>query len=173
MKLIVGLGNPGDKHVNNRHNVGFMVLDGLIGSGKWNKSKHGQLHYYWLKVGKTDIELAKPQGYMNNSGRALLYIKSKHPELKSGDIYVVHDDLDITLGQYKIQKGKGPKDHKGLNSISQALGTKDFWHVRIGVDNRQPPSRIPGETYVLQDFQPSELKVIQKVIGKVVPELLQ
>lgn len=173
MKLVVGLGNPGDKHLNNRHNVGFMTLDKLVANGKWNKNKQGKLHYSWIKNGDAEIELVKPQTFMNNSGDALLYVKSKHPDLETNAIYVVHDDLDLALGDYKIQKGKGPKDHKGLNSLYSALKTKDFWHVRIGVDNRNPKNRMPGETYVLQDFRPEELITIQNVIGKVIPELLK
>lgn len=171
MKLIVGLGNPGEEYKNNRHNVGFMVLDKLVGQGSWNKNKSGQVLYFWLKKGRSAIELVKPQSFMNSSGQAILYIKSKHLKMKADDMYVVHDDLDIRFGEYKIQKGKGPKDHKGLNSIYDSLGTDAFWHVRIGVDNREKENRIPGETYVLQDFKNDELTQLGGVINEVCKKL--
>jgi PTH1 family peptidyl-tRNA hydrolase len=89
------------------------------------------------------------------------------------NLYVVHDDLDIKLGEYKIQKGKGPKDHNGLLSIENALGTKDFWRVRIGIENRRkiPNSKFQiqkGEDYVLQNFFKDELLIINQVIDDVV-----
>jgi PTH1 family peptidyl-tRNA hydrolase len=91
--------------------------------------------------------------------------------LKRIKLYIVHDDLDIPLGKFKIQKGKGPKDHKGLLSIYKTLGTKDFWHVRIGVDNRDKEDKTPGEKYVLENFNAEEMATIKKVIGQVASRL--
>ncbi len=110
---------------------------------------------------------------MNSSGDAVRKFTSIY-SLVPSDLYVVHDDLDIKLGKYKIQFGVGPKEHKGLNSIYEALGTKDFWHLRIGVDNRiaDKEKRIKGEEYVLQDFDDEELLVITNVIKKAVKDLV-
>lgn len=149
MKLIVGLGNPGQKYKNNRHNVGFMVVDRL------------------MEEKLPGIKLLKPDSFMNRSGVA---VKREEPNLRF--LYVVHDDLDIELGKFKISFGKGPKVHNGLKSIYEQLGTKDFWHVRVGIDNRMKTGfRGTGEEYVLQNFRPEEREIIKNVIDKVVAEV--
>ena len=154
MKLIVGLGNPGEKYRNNRHNVGHMVVDGL------EKRKLPK-----------NVVVKKTAVFMNNSGSVIRRLINRY-SLTINYLYVIHDDLDINLGEYKIQKGKGPKDHKGLNSIYDALGSKDFWHVRIGVDNRDPQDRIPGEDYVLQNFNQEELDKVNVVIEEICKKLV-
>jgi len=152
MKLIVGLGNPGDKYENTRHNVGYLFVDqfSLI------KSKN-------FVVKKTGV-------FMNDSGSAVKKLTSTY-NLVPSNLFVVHDDLDIPLGKYKIQLGVGPKDHKGLESIDQELGTKDYWHVRIGVDARDPNNRIVGEEYVLQDFTKNERQILDTVIKEICKKL--
>ena len=87
-------------------------------------------------------------------------------------LYVVHDDLDILLGNYKIQLGRGPKDHNGLSSIDAELGTNEYWHVRVGVDKRDPQNRVMGEEYVLQDFSDEEKRILDKTIKEVVKKLI-
>lgn len=156
MKIVVGLGNPGKKYENTRHNVGFMVVDQLVDyvqhgqsplvlkNDEWHVSTTGQLEYRWLGVGESEIELVKPHTFMNKSGKAVAYVLRKHPHLSSDDIYLVHDDLDIPLGKFKIQKGTGPRVHRGVSSVEQVLGTKDFWRVRVGVENRREVLRQSG-----------------------------
>jgi PTH1 family peptidyl-tRNA hydrolase len=177
MKIIVGLGNPGAEYQNNRHNAGFIAIDAFADylSGRefqnmgWQKSKKAKALYLKFKNGAQTIELIKPQTLMNNSGPVVAYAKNKH-KLKLDDIYILHDDLDIRLGEYKIQKGVGPKDHKGLLSIEKFLG-KDFWRLRIGVDNRDATNRIPGEAYVLQNFNQNEIQILHKTLNSIVVEL--
>lgn len=171
MYLIAGLGNPGDKYDKTRHNTGFMVLDELareLRSEKWDMSKK---YNSYLVVENSDLILAKPQTFMNESGKALSAI-SNFFKIPADDIYVIHDDLDIRFGEYKIQKGVGPKVHYGVQSIEESLGTKEFWRVRIGVDNRDPENRTPGETYVLQGFSLDELLKLKAVTDSVIKELL-
>lgn len=134
-------------------------------------SKNGKAEYAWSEIGGEKIELLRPQTFMNDSGLSVAYAKKKHKDLKISDIYVVHDDLDIKLGDYKIQPGKAPKNHKGLESVDKALGTGEYWHVRVGVDNRDPENRVPGEAYVLQDFTNEERAKVQQVIKEVVEDL--
>ena len=155
MYAIVGLGNVGDKYKNSRHNVGFLFVDDLKQS---LKSKN--------------IIFLKPDTMMNSSGIAVkkLVVSKK---LDLSNLYVVHDDLDMKLGEYKIQFGKGPKIHNGINSVERELGTADFWRVRIGVDNRDPEKRTRGEEYVLQDFSTHEKEIVEKVIKKSSGELLE
>lgn len=153
MKLVIGLGNPGDKYRNNRHNVGHMVVDELLKSGLPKG----------VAAKKTDV-------FMNESGLSVKKLVDFY-KVSPENLYIIHDDLDIKLGEYKIQKGKGPRVHNGVNSIEETLGTVDFWRVRIGVDNRDAENRTPGEQYVLQDFAGDELGMLDSVLSKAVEEL--
>ncbi len=153
MRLIIGLGNPSEGLRNTRHNAGFFVIDGL------QKKK--------LK----DFVLKKSDVFMNNSGSFVKSVVSKYPNLKLSDLYIVHDDLDIPLGSFKIQFGKGPKDHNGIKSIDDELGTSAYWHIRVGVDNRNPDNRPPGEDYVLQDFTDEERQILDKTIKTICKKL--
>lgn len=167
MKLIIGLGNPGEKYKNNRHNVGYIVIDVLE------------------KAGLSDGTVAKKTNvFMNNSGEAVKQLvtrylvtgdskrKTSHEPTSYESLYIIHDDLDIPLGQYKIQKGKGPKLHYGIQSIDKTLGTGRYWRVRVGVDNRTPENRVPGEKYVLEDFTKEEKKTLDDVVKKIIDKLL-
>lgn len=177
MKLIVGLGNPGVKYQNNRHNVGFMFIDYIVneltGSRVYEYSKNGNAQYTWFDLKKEKLEFYKPQTFMNESGKSVRYALKKHPELKPADLYVVHDDLDIPLGKFRIHFGRGPRLHNGITSIENALSTKDFWRIRIGVDNRKQESWIDGETYVLHSFTPDEKETVSKVFPEIFDRLKQ
>lgn len=169
MKVIVGLGNVGEKYARTRHNVGFVAIDKLT-----------------TLVKNKNIILSKPDTMMNASGIAVKKL-IENKKIKLDDLFIIHDDLDIRLGEYKIQKGKGPKIHKGINSIEDTLGTSDFWRVRVGVDNRHSEiargiSRGPipldakisngtGREYVLEDFTAEEKIVIDRVIEEVCKKL--
>ncbi|MBI5356256.1 hypothetical protein HZB78_01430, partial [Candidatus Collierbacteria bacterium] len=90
------------------------------------------------------------------------------------NLYIIHDDLDIPLGTFKIQFGKGPRRHKGILSVEQALGTKEFWRVRIGIDNRSKGQKVnrlesedSGEDYVLEKFKPEEKKILESVFPEI------
>lgn len=174
MKLVVGLGNPGEKYLSTRHNVGFRVIEAIIQAQKLD-SKIPK-HYTKSKSEIYNFEnliLVKPQTFMNSSGLAVRSLISSYPKISNSDLYIVHDDLDIPLGSYKIQFGKGPKVHGGISSIEKALKTKAFWRVRVGVENRAGGFRIAGETYVLQNFRKDELEIINKMINGVTEKLLK
>lgn len=178
MKIIMGLGNPGNQYAKTRHNAGFLLLDHLVEAlekaGKenahrqWQQSKKGQLLYRWFG----DIELIKPQTFMNLSGKAASYVLKKHPQLKLEDVIVAYDDLDIALGSYKIQFGKSPKAHNGIISICQALGTDNFWHVRIGVDSRSGIRSQSGKEYVLTGFTGEEQQQLRQTLQEISQTLL-
>jgi peptidyl-tRNA hydrolase, PTH1 family len=152
MILIVGLGNPGKKYGNNRHNVGYMFTDYLV-------KELTSLRVNELKIVKTDC-------FMNQSGKFVKKLVSKlanspnSQTLQINNLIIIHDDLDIPLGKFHIQFGVGPQLHNGLESIEDHLKTKDFYRIRIGVDSRLPDKRIPGETYALQNFLPEEKKLL-------------
>lgn len=180
MKLIVGLGNPGTKYEHNRHNVGFVVVECLSTKLETRNSKQIRNSKFEINrrmeaemmVGDKWV-LVKPQTYMNDSGRAVAKLVNFY-KIPLTDVYIVHDDLDITLGNYKIQHGKGPQIHNGLLSIEQSLGTDQFWNVRVGVENREVRGNkgVPGVVYSLQDFTLPERKIVEEVVGSVVDDLL-
>ena len=152
MKLLIGLGNPDKKYANNRHNVGYFLVNKM-----WQK-------------GESSLVSKQSNVFMNDSGTAVKQLVDKY-SLDLNNLYIAHDDLDIKLGEYKIQFGKGPKDHNGIKDIEDKLGTSDFWRIRIGVDNRDPSDRIPGEAYVLQDFTEEERVIINRLIDEICKKL--
>lgn len=171
MKIIVGLGNPGDKYSQNRHNIGFMVVDKLkndLGTSEWQISSK----FKSLISQTKEYILVKPQTFMNESGLSVASICNFY-KVDLRDLYIVHDDLDITIGNYKIQHGKGPQVHNGLRSIEEKLGNDQFWNVRVGVENREVRGNkgIPGVVYSLQNFSVDEQKIIDNVVVSVVEEL--
>ena len=149
MILIVGLGNPGIKYKNNRHNVGHMFAEYLLEnqSASW----------------RTKVKILKTDCFMNVSG---IFVNKfiRNLKLETKNLIIIHDDLDIPLGKFHIQFASGPQLHNGLESIEQHLKTKDFWRIRIGVDNRLPDRKIPGETYTLQNFSVDEKKLLETEI---------
>jgi len=159
MKIIVGLGNPGIKYVNNRHNVGHMVID--------------QVNNEKLKV--KNFKTFKSDKYMNDSGLFIKKLKDKYLMMQFSELYIIHDDLDIPLGSFKIQFGKGPKGHNGILDIEERLGSGDFWRVRVGVENRLQGigDRLQGKQYVLEDFTEEEKLVLNGVIKQICNQLIQ
>jgi len=157
MILIVGLGNPSKKYQNTRHNLGFMLLDKLANSPWVKKDKFKSLVSFLYK----DTILVKPQVFMNNSGEAVLKIASFY-KVKPSDIWIVHDDLDLKIGQLKIKIGGGIAGHKGLESIVSYLKTQDFVRFRLGIDH--PSLDISVEKYVLLPFEKEEKEVIDNLI---------
>lgn len=171
MKLIIGLGNPGPQYTKTRHNVGFLCLDYI--ANKLGKSsddwKNDQKLTADIIIIPNKYILLKPQTFMNRSGEAVTRTMQFY-KLGLQDITVIHDDLDIKIGIYKISIGKGPKLHNGTSSIENKVG-KDFQRVRIGVENRTPENRIPGESYVLQDFTTEEMPMLTQVFEDICKQI--
>jgi PTH1 family peptidyl-tRNA hydrolase len=156
MHLIVGLGNPGKQYEHSRHNLGFRVLDLLAGGVAWQTKK--DLNQF-IKL--EDVVLAKPQTFMNNSGKAVKDLLKYYPE---AELVVVHDELDFQLGTIKIMKNASSAGHNGVKSIVDELGTQNFIRIRIGTDNPEVRGQIPGEDYVLQNFTETEEKIVAEVL---------
>lgn len=163
MYLIVGLGNPGKSYLKTRHNVGFLMLDELQKKYSFPEFVLSKKHTSLVSEGivsKTKVLLAKPQTFMNNSGKAVKSFTQAKPTL-----IIVHDDIDIPLGNIKISENRGSAGHKGIDSIIQALGTKNFTRIRIGIrPTKGKPSNT--ETFVLKPFLKTELPLLQSAIEK-------
>lgn len=169
MYLIVGLGNPGENYEKTRHNAGYLFINKLAGKDKFEVDRKQEAEV--LKRG--ELILVKPFTFMNDSGRAVRKIMDFY-KLSIENVVVVHDDLDIAFGEYKIQKEVGPKVHNGIKSIEQYLGRKDFLRVRIGIDNRQPGvSYGTGADYVLSKMGKEELKELDGVMEEAAKELTE
>ncbi len=160
MRLVIGLGNPGSRYFSTRHNVGYIFVDEFQKVARSRKQV----------AGREQIKILKSNKFMNESGEFVSELCTKYSVL-STNLYVVHDDLDIPLGDFKIQLGKGPKDHNGLKSIDEALGTDQYWHVRIGIDNRPLDGRPMGEEYVLQNFSDDEKQILDRTIKQACKKL--
>lgn len=177
--ILVGLGNPGEKYQQTRHNLGFMFLDYLL-----QKYQLGQFSFKNKLQAElsanSNLVLVKPQTFMNLSGEAVSKILnffgdsgSSLAQLAKEYLFVAHDDLDIKFGEFKIQYATGPKDHNGLSSIYQHLSTTDFWHIRIGTDDRDGNRQVPSEKYVLQNLESAQLKILEGVFEKIVAQLIE
>ena len=154
MKLIIGLGNPGSEYLNNRHNVGFMALDNLTSRYLFEdwRTKLGGL-FATAYIGSEKIILVKPQTFMNLSGICVLKFKQFF-KINVADIYVIYDDIDLGFGEVKIKQGGGDAGHKGVRSISQHLGTKDFNRLRVGIG--RPHAKEEVSSFVLSNFSKAE-----------------
>jgi peptidyl-tRNA hydrolase, PTH1 family len=156
--LIVGLGNPGAQYQGNRHNVGQMVLDelaGRVGAGFKTHKARAQVVEGRLGIGGPRVVLAKPMSYMNVSGGPVSALANFYG-IDPDHVVAVHDEIDIPFNTVKLKIGGGEGGHNGLRDISKALGTKDYYRVRVGVG--RPPGRMDTADFVLRDFGTAELK---------------
>lgn len=162
MKLFVGLGNPGDKYANNRHNIGFMLMDAVAQDYGFSsfRSKF-DAEFTEGRIGDEKVVLLKPQTYMNNSGQAVQKA-AKFFKVEPKDIFVFHDELDIEPFKMRVKLGGGLAGHNGLKSIKQHLGTPEFYRVRMGIGHPGDKNRVSG--YVLSDFAKAEQDGLNKFI---------
>ena len=164
MLILVGLGNPGAKYASNRHNIGFMAADVIHTRHRfpaWRKNFQAE-----VSEGTIDGErvlLMKPQTYMNESGRsvgdAVRFLK-----LTPSDVVVIHDELDLPPGSARFKKGGGHGGHNGLRDIHSALGTPDYWRLRLGIGHPGDKSQVVG--FVLGKPPASEQKMIDEAIDE-------
>ncbi|MGQ3684909.1 MAG: aminoacyl-tRNA hydrolase [Candidatus Loosdrechtia sp.] len=164
MKIIVGLGNPGEKYLKTRHNVGFMVIDqfALQLGIDCNIMKFQS----FIGKGTADNEgilLVKPQTYMNKSGIAVREVVNMYTSSLQ-DILVVCDDLDLPFGKIRVRRSGGSGGHRGLESIAASLGSKNFPRLRVGIGK----SLVAGDTanYVLSLFSREEEAILIKAVGR-------
>jgi len=178
MKLLVGLGNPGTEYENTRHNVGFVVLEAFrkkyFPAEEWKFEKKFNSQVICFKDTPSSKEypllLVKPQTFMNSSGEAVLKV-SKYHKITPENVLVVHDDLDLPLGQFRLQKGKSAAGHHGVASVINALGTQDFWRLRVGTDSPLREKAKSDGDFVLAKFSKGELSLLGKVIKEIMTPL--
>lgn len=176
MRLIIGLGNPGEKYTGTRHNAGFMFVDIL--RLKWSfpdfefqKKFNAQISHG--KFQQKEIVLIKPQTFMNSSGetvKKILYFYKLTPE----SLLVIHDDLDIMNGKYKVAVNSSSAGHNGAQNIIDQLGTQEFQRVRIGIGQTKEEAlvcRIDAHDFVLEKFSQEEMEKIKSIEPIIMEEI--
>lgn len=172
IKLIVGLGNHGKEYDQTRHNAGFMFLDFILKGQKFRLEQKLKSLIIEANLDNKRVIFSKPQTYMNSVGESVV-LTANYFKINPHEILVVHDDLDIHLGSYKLAFGKGPKIHNGILSVENRLSTKKFWRLRIGIDNRSIVEResYSGSNYVLSRFKNDEISSLMNTFEQIVQTL--
>ena len=162
--LIAGLGNPGPEYARNRHNLGFLVADELAErAGARFKRDRSRAQVATGKLAGIPIVLAKPMTFMNVSGRPVAALRSFY-KVPGDRIVVIHDELDIPFDTVRLKLGGGDNGHNGLRSVTAALGTRDYYRIRIGIG--RPPGRLDPADFVLRDFSATEREALPVLLSR-------
>jgi PTH1 family peptidyl-tRNA hydrolase len=165
--LVVGLGNPGPEYAKNRHNVGFMVADVLVGrvGARFGRARRAaaEIAEARLGYGGPRLVLVKPMTYMNLSGGPVAGLAQFY-KVPADQIVAIHDELDLPWTQLRLKIGGGEGGHNGLRSLTKSLGSKDYLRVRFGIG--RPPGRQDPADYVLQDFSAVERKELDFFVDR-------
>jgi peptidyl-tRNA hydrolase, PTH1 family len=165
IKLIVGLGNPGVRYANTRHNAGFLVVDAL--AEHWN-ARFAAAHACELaetRVAGSKVLLQKPQSFMNLSGEAVVPLMRFY-KLSAAELLVVQDDLDLPLGRLRLRQGGTAGGQRGVRDIITKLGEERFWRLKLGIS--RPPPGSDAADWVLRPFAPEEQPLVTAVVGEAV-----
>ncbi len=169
MLLLVGLGNPGPRHAGNRHNIGFMAVDGIVrryGFGPWRTRFSGRVAEGRIGGGK--VLALEPETYMNESGRAVGAAARFYKLEPESQVIVIYDEIDLKPGKVKVKLGGGAGGHNGIRSIDNHIGP-DYRRVRLGIGHPGDKDLVHG--HVLQDFAKVEVAGRDKLIDAVAEEL--
>lgn len=168
MKLIVGLGNPGEKYQKNRHNIGFLILEKIAQKKEitFRTESTYETRFAELRSLENRVKLVLPQTFMNDSGRAVEKTKNFW-KVATGDIWVIHDDVDLEEDKIRIQLGGSSAGHKGAQSIIDHIGSQ-FWRIRVGVGRDE---KIPTESWVLMNFE--DEKKLAQIVDKMADFVLE
>ncbi len=164
LRLVVGLGNPGERYASTRHNVGFMVADRLAGDAgiPLGREKFGAVFGRGRLEGN-EIILAKPNSFMNRSGPPVRALADFF-QISSREVLVIHDDIDLDYGRFKIKEKGGHGGHNGIRSLVDAFGGGDFARLRVGIGRSDSGERVAD--FVLDRFLPPEAVVLPQIIDR-------
>jgi len=172
MYLIVGLGNPGQKYKNTRHNTGFMVADFLANESDFSKFKIQSKFKAEIVEGiikNQKVIMAKPQTYMNNSGEAVVLLKNFY-KVAGGNIIIIYDELDLPFGKIRVREEGSAAGHNGVENIIKRLGTDNFIRIRVGIKNKKAEI-MPADKFVLSRFSLLEKMKLKEVFAEVKMEV--
>ena len=165
MIIIIGLGNPGEKFKNTRHNVGFMVLDKFAEKNNFPEfklSKKFSAEISEENFGEQKVLLAKPQTFMNDSGKTVKSLIQNSKFKIQNSVVVVHDDIDLPVGKIKIVQERGSAGHKGVESIIKSIGNENLIRIRVGIKGKKD---VEAGDVVLKKFSPDEQNLINEAIN--------
>ncbi len=168
MRLIVGLGNPGRKYAQTRHNLGFVVTGALLQKHSDSKWKNDEKHHALTQevmINSQQITFMQPHTFMNNSGKSVRSYTDYY-KISPNDIAVIYDDKDLPLGKLRVRFGGSAGGHKGIQSIIDSLGTDEFLRIRLGIGVEA--QSMPTEDFVLAPFDASEEKAVRTMIDSAV-----
>ncbi len=167
--LIVGLGNPGTEYAGTRHNIGAMVIDELAGQcggparpATLSVNRKLNARVAETRLGDERVILAVPRSYMNTSGGPVKALATYY-RIPADHVLVIHDELDLDLGQMRLKNGGGLNAHNGLKDVAKSLGTRDFPRLQVGIG--RPPGRMAPASYVLKPFSAAENKELPIVLA--------
>jgi PTH1 family peptidyl-tRNA hydrolase len=164
--LIVGLGNPGREHAGNRHNVGWRVADRFVEAQGWRfGKKQNDALVAMGQIGDTRVIVAKPQTFMNLSGRSVQPL-AKFYKAPLDRLLVIYDELDLPFGTIRLREKGGAGGHNGMRSIIDRLGGGDFPRLRVGIG--RPPGRMDPAAFVLRDFDANEQAELNSILDQAV-----
>lgn len=176
IRLIVGLGNPGPEYEQTRHNAGFWLVDNLAGSVRLARETRFSALAAKMAIAGQEVWLLEPQTYMNRSGQSVGAL-ARFYKIEADEVLVIHDELDLPPGAAKLKKGGSSGGHNGLKDITAALGTQDYWRLRIGIGHpRSLNLQQPVADFVLHRPRKEEQKLIDEAIAnslQVIPLLCQ
>jgi PTH1 family peptidyl-tRNA hydrolase len=172
--LVVGLGNPGLEYLWTPHNAGFMAIDRIAQQeGVVVQNRRSRAVTATCRISGRAVVLAKPETFMNRSGEAVAALAREFEADPGQDLLVIHDELDLTLGSFKIRERGSPAGHNGARSVTGALGSQEWLRLRIGVGPDLPPEAIaaggrrPGRDYLLSPLRKADLTVLDEVLDRV------
>ena len=171
IRMIAGLGNPGEEYANTRHNAGFKAIDVLAAQANvsyWKNQSGAEVATVNINdaeepSGKREIVLVKPQSYMNTSGGPISKLCREY-KVAPEELLVIHDELDIPAGDVRIKVGGGHAGHNGLRSIIDKLGSRDFNRIRVGIGN--PPGKMPVADFVLKQLRTKEAEAFDDTTAR-------
>lgn len=165
MILVAGLGNPGKRYADTRHNLGFLVVERLGGRASASFRDKFSGKFAEVELAGARVGLLAPQTYMNESGRSV-GAAATFFKVAPADVVIVHDELDLPFGVVRLKLGGGEAGNNGLKSVSAHLGTKDYARVRVGIGKPPPGFAGTGADFVLQAFAPEERAVLDDLVDK-------
>lgn len=166
MLYIIGLGNPGEKYRNTRHNIAWLIFDELFPDG-WNHHKYMNAD---IKTGHHGLYI-KPQTFMNNSGEVISFLK-KEVDFDPEHVLVIYDDIDLAFGDIRVSFDRGDGGHNGMKSITNHLGSKKSIRIRIGISRKIDDGRL-AKPNVLGNFPPEEQKIIHNELAPKIERIIK
>lgn len=168
MYYIVGLGNPGEEYKMSRHNTGRIIVENFHKKEKFKEFEFNKKLNALVsegKIKKEKVQLIMPETFMNKSGLSVKQLITS--KKKAEELIVIHDDIDLPFGKFKISFGKGSAGHRGVESVIKNIKTKNFARIRVGLSSKKKPPAKKIINFIIGNFKPKEFQVIKRTSNKI------